>query len=96
MIIRPSKLRISRTSVALVKWMVYVVDLDTSITRILDRYGEWSMGDGVEYGNDFSDGVVSMRNRYLLVIFVDHDIGRIHVVEDGDSGCEQDSDGKRY
>ena len=46
------------------------------------------MGDGVEYGNDFNDGVVSMRNRYLLVIFVDHDIGNIHVVEDGDIGCE--------
>lgn len=51
------------------------------------------MGDGVEYGNDFSDGVVSMRNHHLLVIVVDHDIGRIHVVKDGDMGCEQDNDG---
>ena len=88
MIIRPSKLRISRISVALVKWMVCVVDLDTSITRILDGYGEWSMGDGVEYVNDLSDGVVSMRNHHMLVIFVDHDIGRIHGVEDRDMGCE--------
>ena len=55
---------------------------DASVTRILGRYGEWSISRGIEYGNGFADRVVTRRDRSLLVIGVrDHISRRIHVVE---------------
>ena len=45
------------------------------------RYGECSISQGVEDGNDFSDGVVTRQNRSLLVIRVHDHIGGVHVVE---------------
>ena len=47
----------------------------------------------VEDGNDFTDRVVSRRNRYLLVIGVRDHISRIHVVEHDLIGSKQDSHG---
>ena len=54
---------------------------DTTITRCFGRYGERGISHGVEHGNDFTDRVVSRRDRSLLVIGVGDHIGRIHVFE---------------
>ena len=61
---------------------------DTSITRSLRRYGKHGISHGVEDGNDFTDRVVTRRDRYLLVIRVRDHIGKIHVVENALIGCE--------
>ena len=46
---------------------------NTTITRCLGRYRERSISHGVEDGNDFTDRVVSRRDRSLYVIRVrDH------------------------
>ena len=66
---------------------------DTTITRCLGRYGERGISHGVEHGNDFTDRVVSRRDRSLLVIGVGDHISKIHVVENDLIGSEQDSDG---
>ena len=66
---------------------------DTSITRSLSRYGKRGISHGVEDGNDFTDRVITRRDRSLLVIRVRDHIGKIHVVENAFIGCEQDSDG---
>ena len=58
------------------------MDPDTPITRSLRRYGECGIiRHGVEDGNDFTDRVVSRRDRLLLVIRVRDHISRIHVGE---------------
>ena len=66
---------------------------NTSITRSLSRYRERGISDGVEHGNDFTDRVVTRRDRLLLVIRVRDHISKIHVVENALIGCEWDSDG---
>ena len=66
---------------------------DTPITRSLRRYGKRGISHGVEDGNDFTDCVVSRRDRLLLVIRVRDHISRIHVGEYDLIGSEQDSDG---
>ena len=56
------------------------MNFDISITRSHNRYGECSISHGVWHGNDFSDGVVTRRDRSLLVIRVRDHIDRVHVV----------------
>ena len=70
------------------------MDPDTPITRCLRRYGECGIiRHGVEDGNDFTDRVITRRDRLLLVIRVRDHISKIHVVEYDLIGSEQDSDG---
>ena len=64
------------------------LDPDTSITRCLRRYGKRGISHGVEDGNDFTDRVVTRRDRLLLVIRVRDHISKIHVVENALIGCE--------
>ena len=65
------------------------LDLAIPISRILGRYGKHGIiSHGVENGNDFTDRVVSRRDRSLLVIRVRDYIGRIHIVENAFIGCE--------
>ena len=66
---------------------------EISITRSFRRYGKRGISHGVEDGNDFTDRVITRRDRSLLVIRVRDHIGKIHVVENAFIGCEQDSDG---
>ena len=55
---------------------------EISIPRSLRRYRERGIiSHGVEDGNDFTDRVVSRRDRLLLVIRVRDHISRIHVGE---------------
>ena len=61
---------------------------DTPITRGLGRCGERGISHGVEDGIDFTDRVVSGRDRSLLVIRVRDHISKIHVVENALIGCE--------
>ena len=72
---------------------VWGLNPEISITRSLRRYRERSISHGVEDGNDFTDRVITRRDRSLLVIRVRDHIGKIHVVENAFIGCEQDSDG---
>ena len=62
---------------------------DATVTRSLRRYGKRGNNtQSVEYGNGFTDRVVSSRNSYLLVIGVrDHISRRIHIVEHELTGC---------
>ena len=67
---------------------------EISISRCLGRYGERGIiSHSVEHGNDFTDRVVTRRDRLLLVIRVREHISKIHVVENAFIGSEQDSDG---
>ena len=54
---------------------------DTSLTRSLCRYRECSISHGIEHGTDFTDRVVTRRDRHLLVMGVRDHVGRVHVVE---------------
>ena len=61
---------------------------DTPITQCLGGYGTRSISHGVEDGNDFTDRVITRRDRYLLVIRVRDHISKIHIVEYALIGCE--------
>ena len=72
---------------------MWVLDINTPITRSLRRYRERSISHNIEDSNDLTDRVVSRRNRYLLVIRVRDHIRKIHIVEHDLIGSEQDSHG---
>ena len=94
MTVYPSKPRISRISGVLVKSIVWGLDPDTSIIRSLGGYRDWSVSNGVEQNNNYTDRVVIRRNHSLLIIGVRDYIGRrIHVIEHDLIGSKQDSDG---
>ena len=67
---------------------VWGLNPEISITRCLGRYRERSISHSVEHGINFTDRVVSRRDRSLLVIRVRDHIGKIHVVENALIGCE--------
>ena len=71
---------------------VWGLDPDTSITRSLRRYREWSVSHGVEQSNDFTDRVVANRNPSLFVIGIRQYIYRINIDEHDLIGSEQDSE----
>ena len=66
---------------------------DASVTRSLRRYVKRGISYGIEDGNDFTDRVVKRGNHSLLDIGIRDHIVRIHVVEHGMIGSDQDSDG---
>ena len=73
---------------------IWGLDPDTSIIQRLGKYRDWSVSNGVEQNNDFTDRVVTRRKHSLLIIGVRDHIGRrIHVIEHDLIGSKQDSDG---
>ena len=73
---------------------IWGLDPDTSIIRSFGIYRDWSVSNGVEQNNNYTDRVVTRRNNSLLIIGVRDYIGRrIHVIEHDLIGSKQDSDG---
>ena len=95
MTVRPFNPMVSRIFGALVKSMdrIWGLDPDVPVTQSLDGYRECGVSHGVGHGDDFSDRVETRRDRYFLVIGIRDHIVRIHVVEHGLIGSDQDSDG---
>ena len=95
MTVRPFNPMVSRIFGALVKSMdrIWGLDPDVPVTQSFDGYRECCISHGVEDGNDFTDRVVKRGNHSLLVIGIRDHIVRIHVVEHGLIGSDQDSDG---
>ena len=67
------------------------LDPNTPITRYLRRYQERGISHDAEDDNDFTDRVVSNRDRSLLVIRVRDHIDHVNIVEHDLNGSEQDS-----
>lgn len=95
MTVRPFNPMVSRIFGALVKSMdrIWGLDPDVPVTQSFDGYRECCISHGVEDGNDFTDRVVKRGNHSLLDIGIRDHIVRIHVVEHGMIGSDQDSDG---
>ena len=72
---------------------VWRLDPDAPAIRSPHIYLERSFSHGVEDGNDFTDRVVTRRDRSLFVIGIGNHIGCVHVTENQLIGSKQDSDG---
>ena len=89
MTVHPSRLKISSISGSIGAIDgVGELNPDTLTTRSYRKYQEPSVSHRIGDGIDFTDRVVTRRDRYLLVIGVGDHIGRIHVVENAFIGCE--------
>ena len=66
---------------------------DTAERRGIRGYGEQRVRHGIEQGNDFTERLITRRDRHSLIIRIRDDVRRVYVVKHRTIRMKQDSHG---